>query len=334
MTWDVRDRNGIWLPQVGWHLDARRATARSFVSHAHSDHIARHREVILSPGTAKLMRARLSGTRVEHVLPFGHTEPLAPDVTVTLHPAGHILGSAMILLEHARHGRLLYTGDFKLRPGLSAETAETPRADVLIMETTFGRPQYVLPPTVDVLFAIVEFCRETLAAGEVPVLYGYSLGKSQEILRALAGAGLPVMVHEQVRRLTAVCAELGVTFPEHAVFDATRAVGHVVICPPQSAAGPLRRALPPHRTALISGWALDRGAKYRHGCDAAFALSDHADFPDLLRLVDLVRPRLVYTVHGFTREFAQTLRRRGVEAWALGRPNQLELELEAAAPAP
>jgi len=327
MTWRVQDHNGIWLPQIGWHLDARRATARSFVSHAHFDHIARHREVILSPGTARLMRARLTGQRVEHVLPFGQTEALTAEAAVTLFPAGHILGSAMILLEHTRHGRLLYTGDFKLRPGLSAETCEAPRADVLIMETTFGRPHYVLPPTADVLVAIVEFCRESLTADEVPVLYGYSLGKSQEILRALGGAGLPVMVHPQIKRLTAVCEELGLTFPPHAVFDAETVSGHVVICPPQAADGPLRRALPAHRTAMISGWALDRGAIFRYGCDAAFPLSDHADFSDLLRLVDLVRPRVVYTQHGFAEDFAQTLRQRGIEAWALGRVNQLEWNL-------
>jgi Cft2 family RNA processing exonuclease len=332
MAWQVQPRNGIWLPQIDWHLDARRPAARSFVSHAHFDHLGKHREVLLSAGTARLMRARLPGERVEHILPFGHTESLTNEVAVTLHPAGHIFGSAMILLEHVRHGRLLYTGDFKLRPGLSAETCVVPRADVLIMETTFGRPQYVLPPTAEVLAAIVAFCHDTLAAGEVPVLFGYSLGKSQEILSSLAGAGLPVMLHPQALRLSAVCAELGLVFPPHEAFDAARVAGHVVICPPQAPTAPLRRQLPPHRTAMVSGWALDRGAIYRYGCDAAFPLSDHADFPDLLRLVDQVRPRLVYTLHGFASDFAGTLRARGIEAWALGQANQLDLPLDLAAP--
>ena len=100
MPWDVQYRNGLYLPQLGWWLDAHHPVARSFVSHAHFDHLAPHREVLLSPGTAALMRARMpdrDGTRVERELPFGQSAPLStdhPEVAVTLHPAGHIHGSA------------------------------------------------------------------------------------------------------------------------------------------------------------------------------------------------------------------------------------------------
>lgn len=162
MAWDIQYRNGLYLPQIDWWLDAHFPAHRSFVSHAHFDHLADHKETLCSEGTARLMQARMPGQRIEHILPFGHTEQLTTDTTVTLYPAGHIFGSAQILLAHPEHGSLLYTGDFKLRPGLSAELCATPRADVLIMETTYGKPHYVLPPTATVLADIVRFCRATI----------------------------------------------------------------------------------------------------------------------------------------------------------------------------
>ena len=325
MPWQVEFRAGVWLPQIEWWLDAHFPQKRSFVSHAHSDHIAPHGEILCSAGTSRLMQARMPGTRVEHVLPFGHTEQLTADCAVTLHPAGHIYGSAQSLLAHDAHGTLLYTGDFKLRPGRSAETCATPRADVLIMETTFGRPHYVFPPTAQVLRDIAGFCHACLDDGETPVLFGYSLGKSQELLCGLAEAKLPVMLQAQTLRLTRIYEELGVAFPPYRDFDASELAGHVVICPPQSNSSAFLRGIPRRRTAMITGWAMDPGAMYRCQCDAAFPLSDHADYPDLLRFVEAVQPKRVLTLHGFAQEFALTLRDRGIEAWAIGEDNQLEL---------
>ncbi len=332
MSWQVEFRDGVWLPQIEWWLDAHFPAPRSFVSHAHFDHLATHREVLCSQGTARLMRARLPGERIEHILPFRHTELLTPSCAVTLYPAGHIFGSAQSLLAHEEHGTLLYTGDFKLRPGLSAEPCEAPHADVLIMETTYGRPQYILPPTADVLRDITHFCHETIDDGAVPVLFGYSLGKSQELLRSLADAQLPVMLHPQTLRLTQVYEELGLRFPPYRAFEAGEAAGHVVICPPQSAGSGFLKKLSSHRTAMITGWALDPGAIYRYQVDAAFPLSDHADYKDLLRFVELVQPKRVLTLHGFAADFARTLRERGIEAWAIGQDNQLELTMAAELP--
>ncbi len=327
MAWDVQYRRGVWLPQLGWWLDAQAAVDRSFVSHAHSDHIARHREILCSPATARLMEARLSARPRRHLLPFGQTEALTPDAAVTLYPAGHILGSAQCLLAHDREGTLLYTGDCKLQRGLAAEECVVPRAEVLIMETTFGLPRYVFPPADRVQAEIVAFCREALDAGITPVLMAYSLGKSQELLQVVAGAQLPAMLHPQAYRLTRIYEELGMKFPPFRIFAAGAVAGHVVICPPETGRSALLEAVPRRRTAMVSGWALDPGAIYRYQCDAAFPLSDHAGFPDLLALVERVQPRLVYTLHGFAAEFAQTLRARGCEAWALGADNQLELGL-------
>ena len=325
MPWDVQLRQGLYLPQIDWWLDATRPAACGFISHAHFDHMAKHRLTLCTEATARLLHARQPLRRELIALPFDRPHELAPGCRVTLVPAGHILGSAQFLAE-SEHGRLLYSGDFKLRPGRAAEACATPRADVLIMETTFGLPKYRLPPVSEVIAAIVHFCREALAANAVPVLFGYSLGKAQEILASLAGAELPVMLHPEILRLTQLCEKLGLTFPAYRDFDALAAPGHVVIAPPQVNKAWLER-LAPRRTAMITGWAVDSSTKYRTGCDAAFPLSDHADFPELLEFVERVQPRRVITVHGFAAEFAQTLRARGVEALAIGKENQLEFGL-------
>ncbi len=334
MSWQVEFRAGVWLPQIAWWLDAHFPQSRAFVSHAHSDHIAPHGEILCSAGTSRLLQARLPGRRVEPVLPFGHTERLTADCAVTLHPAGHIFGSAQSLLEHETHGSLLYTGDFKLRPGRSAEACATPRAEVLIMETTFGRPHYVFPSTAQILADIAAFCHACLEDGETPVLFGYSLGKSQELLCGLADAGLPVMLAPPVLRLTRIYEEMGLKFPAYREFHAAELAGHVVICPPQAAGSAFLKQIGRRRTAMITGWALDPGAIYRYQCDAAFPLSDHADFPDLLRFVEAVQPKRVLTLHGFAQDFARTLRERGLEAWALGEDNQLELGIKGSAVVP
>jgi len=294
----------LHLPELGLWLDAHHPQSgpeRVFVSHAHADHIAPHREVLLSAPTARLMQSRLAGVRVEHVLEFGERLNLdwgQNHFSLTLLPAGHIFGSAMSLLE-AEGGSLLYTGDFKLRHGLSAEPCEPRQADILVMETTFGRPQYVFPPTGEILEAIKNFCREALDNDETPVLLGYSLGKSQEILCGLAEAGFSLMLHGSVARMTEIYRDFGHCFPPFERLEGGSASGKVLLCPPNAAQAGLRRKLGKIRSAVLTGWAVDPHCRFRYQCDAAFPLSDHADFPELLEFVRLVAPKKIYTLHGF-----------------------------------
>ena len=323
----VEFQRGIYLPGLDLWLDPWDEQPTAFVSHAHSDHIGNHREVILSETTARLMAARLPGQRIEHQLPF-HTSIEFRAANIRLLPAGHILGSAQIYLE-SKGESLLYTGDFKLRPGKSAEQAQWCQADTLIMETTYGLPRYHFPPTAEVINQVTKFCAEAIEDGHVPILFGYSLGKAQEILAALHGSHLRIQLHPSVHKMTKLYEELRQPLPAFDLYNPTHVNGSVLICPPGANRTRMVQQIKNRRTAILTGWALQAGAVHRYQCDAAFPLSDHADYPDLMRYVDLTRPGKVLTVHGFAREFAEDLRRRGIEAWSLGEDNQLELALPA-----
>ncbi|MBL9132034.1 MAG: hypothetical protein JNG86_12595 [Verrucomicrobiaceae bacterium] len=322
---EVTYPRGIYLPEADLWLDPHFGVKRAFISHAHSDHVARHEFTICSETTHQLMVARKAAKKAGVVL-----SPLVGEVIewegweLRLLHAGHIIGSTMLHLTRMADGAtLLYTGDYKLRQGLACARCTPLPADTLIMECTFGLPKYRFPPLETVREAMWQFARETVAAGKVPVLQGYSLGKAQELLRLLHGLDMPVMVHSTVALMTDVVrAQLG-DLPDFRLFDKDNAQGHVVVAPPGT-----KLDLPGCRHAMASGWALDPSAKYRYGVDAVFPLSDHADHAELHETVELVRPRRIQLVHGFTREFAAELRRHGHDARALGRTDQLELIFE------
>ncbi len=324
----VRYQRGVYLPTHDLWLDPWDDQPFAFVSHAHADHIGKHREVILSTVTSRLMHARLPDQRRhEHRLDFLQTAAdIRPGLRITLYPAGHIAGSAQSFIESDDGaGSLLYTGDFKLRPGLSAEATGWTQADTLIMETTFGLPRFRFPPTPEVLAQVVKFCREAIEENVVPVLFGYSLGKSQEILVALSQAGLPAMLHGAVHRMTEIYRELQPDFPHFERYDPDKVAGKVFICPPSANHSRMLQKIKARRTAMLTGWALTPGAVHRYQTDACFPLSDHADYDDLIRYVELVKPRRVLTLHGYAAAFAADLRARGVEAWALSEENQMEM---------
>lgn len=328
-------KGAVHFPELALWLDAhdsRGANEWAVVSHAHSDHIARHKRVILTDPTARLLRQRLGGQREERVLRFGERSQFSGpggDFALTLLPAGHILGSAMVLVEWSG-GALLYTGDFRRRASPACEPCDFATArgcDWLVMETTFGRPEYVFPPTAEVVGELLNFCRAALTAGQTPVLLGWTLGKAQELICLLADSGLRVVVHEAVLPLVRIYEQCGVRLGAYEALNAAAATGRVLICPPTFAQSPQRTALGPCRLAVATGWAMESSCKYRSGVDAAFPLSDHADFNELIEFVRQVRPSRVFTTHGFATDFAATLRDLGFDAEALVNEEQLTFSL-------
>jgi Cft2 family RNA processing exonuclease len=322
---------GIHLPELGLWLDshARQGSEWVFISHAHADHIRAHQQSMATEPTFFFMHQRLKCQGREKVMACEMAEDFkhgAAPYRLTCVSAGHILGSAMAHVE-SRGSSLLYTGDFKLEPGFTGEVCKPRAADILIMETTFGRPHYAFPPRAVIREQALNFCRETLAEGKTPVLLAYSLGKAQELIRALEGLEHPIMLHDQVFETTRVYTRFGQPFPPFTQWDHATCRKSVVICPPHGFSGKLRQAVQPCRTAMFTGWAIDSNCRYRCATDAAFPLSDHSDFKSLLDLVKQVSPRKIYTVHGFAADFAATLRELGHDARALSEPDQLTLPM-------
>jgi Cft2 family RNA processing exonuclease len=315
---------GIYLPAIDLWLDAQAPRPVAVVSHAHSDHIQTHAFTLATPGTTALMRHRLGRRGRCRPLAFGQRAEF-PDFAVTLYPAGHVLGSAQALIE-TEGERLLYSGDFKLRPGRSTETIEIPQADVLIMETTFGKPGYVFPPTETVIAQLRGWVRGAWEDGLTPILFAYALGKSQELLAHLDDLGGEILLDRRVFEVVKVYEELGVCFPPYQRFEPGATPERaVLLCPPGARRSWEIGAIRSRRTAYISGWALDRGAAWRFGTHACFPLSDHADYPDLLEYVRRSGARTIYTLHGFADEFAADLRQLGYDARPLKPAAQLSL---------
>ena len=303
--------DGVHLIGTGIFLDARRVRERAIVSHAHSDHVARHRRWVASPATAALCARRWGATDVE-VHPFH--EPWEEDgARLTLLPAGHILGSSMVLVERAGT-RILYTGDFRLRPAATAEACRPTTADVLVMECTYGEPRYRFPDRLEVLDQLCDFVARAMRASAVPVLLAYSLGKAQEIARLLGERGQRVWLHPDAWEMLEVYRGFGIDFPGCRRFEPEAPIDGPLILPPGPSTRALIRGLRRRRVAFLSGWAVDPWRRaFARG--TGFAISDHADFDELLELVEQVRPRKIYTLHG-PDGFAARLRTRGHDAEA------------------
>jgi putative mRNA 3-end processing factor len=193
-----------------------------------------------------------------------------------------------------------------------------------VIETTFGHPRYRFPPREETHEAIRQFARQALNDGVTPVFLAYTLGKSQEVMRLLSDSGFAVVAHTSIAEIADLYSELGCSLP-HRRFDGEMKKGEVLVFPTQLAQGRAIGKLTSVRTAVLTGWALDPGATYRSGTDAAFPLSDHADFEGLLDYVKKTGAKKVLTVHGFAAEFAACLRDRGFDAQPLVAPKQMEL---------
>src|SRR6478735_8105475 len=224
---------GLFLTQAQMGVDVRRRQPRCFVSHAHTDHIARHELALATPGTAALYRHRL-GPR-HRVLEMSYRKTIEfGGLQLTALPAGHCLGSAMLLAEDGQRS-LLYTGDFKLNPSATAEAAELPHADILVMESTFGRPHYRLPPRQEVVARLLEIVFAALAAGITPVVHAYPLGKSQEVTKLLTSSGVPVLQHRVVYEVSRIYEVCGVNLGDFGLYEGQPLNGHAVITLPRSA---------------------------------------------------------------------------------------------------
>lgn len=305
--WD----NGLFFNRPRLALDVRRRQPHGFVSHAHADHIGPHELAYCTPATACLYRLRMGEHRRVVEVPYRVPHQFG-EARLTTYPAGHCLGSAMALIE-CDGASLLYTGDFKLGESATAEAAELPRADVLVMESTFGRPRYRLPPREQTVAQLLELVVDALARGATPVIHAYPLGKSQEVTRLITAIGVPVLQHPMTFAVSDVYRRCGVDLGDVREYDPALLAGRAVVTLPQGArqfrlAG-IRRPV----SIAVTGWAVDPSTKWRWGVDHALPLSDHADFDELLETARLVGASEIYCMHG-PADFVVHLRAAGFNA--------------------
>ncbi|MCX7917998.1 MAG: MBL fold metallo-hydrolase [bacterium] len=323
IEWD----NGVHINGLNLVLDATKSVPCAFVSHAHTDHFANHGSILASAPTAKLCAARLkSKSRLPKFKEMRYNHPiLFHDTHVELLPAGHILGSSQIRITSGNQ-TLLYTGDFRLYPSLTAEPIIIKSADILVMDATYGDPMYIFPPRERELIRLTNYLDTCLSHHVTPVLLAYTLGKAQEILKYLGDIGYHLTVHPKIAELADVYTQFGITFaPYKKLNEKTVALpNRVLLVPPNGQKNELVGSIRKKSVAILTGWAVDDSAKYRYHADEQFIISDHADFQELIDFVQLVNPRLVYICNG-EKNFVKYLRKLGFNAQLLERTRQLNL---------
>lgn len=300
------------------HLDPSasvNSTARYCISHAHIDHLGglnSRGRCLLTAQTADIVSSRNGKCRrAEHVV--YEKKITLNDMDVIPHNAGHMLGSAQFEIR-SPEATILYTGDFNCRDMLTTDKAKPVRCDILVLETTYGHPMYTFPDPLETRVDMVDWALKEIQRGVIPVFKVYSAGKAQEVVKILNEfTNVPVVTQPKVTRVNQAYERNGVVLQ---YTDAENEEGRellksgecVYIASSQNAVSNSREV----SLAVATGWA----ARFpMNTVDAAFPLSCHADFHQLVEYVEQVRPREVFTVHGFKDDFADyLLRRRGIKA--------------------
>lgn len=290
--------HGLYLPDLKIALDGFHPDAEAmFISHAHADHLPSNRTATAyaTPATLDLMNLR--GFKGENrPVSFGRKLGLNR-ADVTLLPAGHILGSAMIFIE-TNSGSLLYTGDFRSPPSPATEGFQCPdQADLLITEATFGLPIYKWRSHEQLTAQIHSFVTSALSAGETPLFLAYNLGKAQELMHLLEPLGEKVMIHGAGYPLCRVYEKHGISLGRYEPYDRSRCEGNILIAPGSALSSGFASNLSRKRIAYCSGWAADESKRSQLSVDALIPLSDHVDFFELIHFCKRINPQKVLITH-------------------------------------
>lgn len=307
---------GLYCPQGNFYIDPWRPVDRAIISHAHSDH-ARwgHKHYLSNTLTTAVMKARL-GPNDYQLLEWGETMDIN-GVKVSLHPAGHIIGSSQVRLEYG--GEVwVFSGDYKVEnDGISGEF-EPVKCHTFITESTFGLPIYNWKKQDEIFSDIQHWVLKNKAVGKSSVLTAYSLGKAQRLLPCLTEITDKIFVHGAVWNMHQALLEIGQQLPEviRVTPDMPKETfkGAVVIAPPSADGTSWMRRFSPSATGVCSGWMMVRGAMRRRNADAGFPLSDHADWKGLLQAIKATEAQKVYATHGFQSALSRYLTENGIEA--------------------
>jgi len=313
----VMTPRGLHCPPGDFYIDPAQPVQTAVVTHGHGDHLrpGHSRYILARPGLA-IAHTRLGGR--PQLIPLDYGAPFALGATrVSLHPAGHILGSAQIRIEH--EGRVwVVSGDYKREADPTCAPFEPLACDVFVTESTFALPVYRWPPVGTVIEQILAWWRSNREQGLAAVLYCYSLGKAQRILAALAPfTSDPVHVHSAMSELIELYRAAGISMPPTPPATAQRSTeyrGALVLAPPSAAGTTWVRRLGAHSSGFCSGWMRLRGERRRRGYHRGFVISDHADWPALIATCHETKARRVLTMHGYTDALARYLTEQGLES--------------------
>lgn len=313
----VHRPEGLWCEAGDFFVDPWRPVHRAVITHAHADHARPGHAAYLAAAPAEgVLRARLGAGIALRTLGYGETVE-SNGVRVSLHPAGHVLGSAQVRIEH-RGEVWVVSGDYKVEPDPTCAAFEPVRCHTFVTESTFGLPIYRWAPSAEVFAGVNAWWRANADAGRASVLFCYAFGKAQRILAGVDASIGPIVCHGAIEPLNRAYRAAGVALPP------TRLVSEVkdraclsralVLAPPSAGGTTWMRRFPVPSDAFASGWMAVRGARRRRAVDRGFVLSDHADWPGLNAAIAASGAQRVFVTHGQVAVMMRWLAARGLDA--------------------
>lgn len=306
---------GIYCAQAKVYLDPWKPVDKAIITHGHADHSRwGHKQYITHTTNVPIIKHRLGDIIVSGK--EWNEKFSINNVTFSLHPAGHIIGSSQVRVEYK--GEVwVFTGDYKTENDGLAVPYEPIKCHAFITECTFGLPAFKWTPQKEVFSNINNWWQENQDNGQTSILFGYSLGKAQRLLKHLEPSIGKIYTHSAIENMTEVVRELA-SFPE--TIRITRDTkkedlkGHMVLAPPSVHGGPWIRKMVPYVTASASGWMAFRGARRRRAIDKGFVLSDHCDWQGLLESIKATGAEKIICTHGYTDIFSRFLLEQGYDA--------------------
>jgi putative mRNA 3-end processing factor len=309
---------GLYCPAGDFHIDPWRPVQRAVITHAHADHARTgHAHYLAAAPGAGVLRSRLGDISLE-ALDYGRQITIG-DTRVSLHPAGHVLGSAQVRIEH-RGEVWVASGDYKTESDPTCAVFEAVRCHTFITESTFGLPIYRWDAPTLTMEQINDWWRHNASLGLPSVLFCYAFGKAQRVLASIDASIGPIFCHGAVEPLNQVYRDAGVMLPPTIRVAQVEGKhlfsGGLVLAPPSAAGSPWLKRFGPHGDGFASGWMRLRGARRRRGVDRGFVLSDHADWPGLQSAIVATGAQRVIVTHGQVAPMVRWLSEQGLEAGA------------------
>jgi putative mRNA 3-end processing factor len=314
----VESPAGLYCPAGRFHIDPWQPVDRAVITHAHGDHARRGSARYLAARAAEqVLRVRLGEVQLE-TLEYAETVELG-GVRVSFHPAGHVLGSAQIRIEH-RGEVWVVSGDYKTQPDPTCAAFEPVRCNVFVTESTFGLPIYRWQPPATVFGDLNAWWHANAAAGRSSVVFAYAFGKAQRILAGADVSVGPIVCHGAVEALNRAYRASGVALPQTRlvteIADRAALKRALVVAPPSAQGSAWLKRFGDYSDAFASGWMQLRGARRRRAVDRGFVLSDHADWPGLLAAIEATGAGTVFVTHGYVAVMVRWLASRGLAAQA------------------